>query len=171
MTRFAALLRAANVGDTGKRPMAQLRELCVCAKFTNIRTYIASGNAIFTSDLYENEVRVALGKQLEKCAGKPVGVLVRSVSEMADVISRNPFQDESGSRVIVLFTDDLLPKEALNGATGLGNENVQLGKRELFILYPNGQAGTRLRLPSMKAGTGRNINTVTKIAEIARAPG
>ncbi|WP_373490351.1 DUF1697 domain-containing protein [Parasphingorhabdus sp.] len=71
MTTFVALLRAANVGGTGTLPMAQLRELCARAQFTNIRTYIASGNAIFASDLDENEVRAALEEQLENHAGKP----------------------------------------------------------------------------------------------------
>lgn len=64
MTRFIALLRAVNVGGTGKLPMPQFSELCARANFTNIRTYIASGNAIFSSDLDENEVRMALEEQL-----------------------------------------------------------------------------------------------------------
>ena len=48
MTVYIALLRAVNVGGTGKLPMEQLVELCAGAGFTGARTYIASGNVIFS---------------------------------------------------------------------------------------------------------------------------
>ncbi|GAC1576719.1 MAG: hypothetical protein NVS3B5_08390 [Sphingomicrobium sp.] len=59
--------------------------------------------------------------------------------------------------------------DPLEGVTGIKNEQVRLGKRELFILYPDGMANTRLRIPSNKQGTSRNMNTVQKLAELAPA--
>ena len=49
MTTFIALLRAINVGGTGKLPMADLRSMCVEAGFAEVETYIASGNVVFKS--------------------------------------------------------------------------------------------------------------------------
>ena len=46
MPVFIALLRAINVGGTGKLPMSDLRSLCEKAGFRNVRTYIASGNVV-----------------------------------------------------------------------------------------------------------------------------
>ena len=83
MTAFVALLRAVNVGGTGKLPMTELKAMCDAAGFAKARTYIASGNALFASDLPEAEVQARLARALEAYAGKPVGVLVRTAAEMA----------------------------------------------------------------------------------------
>jgi len=49
MNAFVALLRAVNVGGTGKLPMTELKAMCEEAGFKSVRTYIASGNVVFTS--------------------------------------------------------------------------------------------------------------------------
>ena len=167
MTAYVALLRAVNVGGTGKLPMTQLVELCAQAGFVDVETYIASGNAVFRAQAAEAEVRAALEARLEAHAGRPVGVLVRSAQEMAGVVRRNPFAAEPGSRVMALFADVLLPADPLEGARGRRTEQVRLGERELFVFYPEGQADTRLRLPDMTSGTARNMNTVAKLAAMA----
>ena len=53
MTKYVALLRAVNVGGTGKLPMAELRAMCESIGFAKVRTYIASGNVVFESELHE----------------------------------------------------------------------------------------------------------------------
>jgi uncharacterized protein (DUF1697 family) len=167
MTAYVALLRAVNVGDTGKLPMAELVGMCQRAGFRDIRTYIASGNAVFSSPLNEAGVRDSLAQCLHAYAGKPVGVLVRTAAEMAAVIVRNPFKAAAGNRVVALFVDEALPKDPLQGVTGIGEEQLALGKRELFIHYGDGMAGSRLRVPFAAHGTGRNINTVSRLAAMA----
>lgn len=47
MPAYIALLRAVNVGGTGKLPMAELRAMCESIGLTHVRTYIASGNVVF----------------------------------------------------------------------------------------------------------------------------
>ncbi len=59
---WVALLRAVNVGGTGKLPMAELRDIATTIGFEDVRTYIQSGNLLFSSDLPEEEIRVLLGK-------------------------------------------------------------------------------------------------------------
>ncbi len=109
MAVYVALLRAVNVGGAGKLPMARLLELCAAAGFADARTYIASGNVIFRNAGSEPAVRDALAARLHAYAGKPVGVLVRSAAELANLVAGNPFADRPGNRVMALFTDDKLP--------------------------------------------------------------
>src|SRR5579864_7011350 len=98
MTAYAALLRAVNVGGTGKLPMSELRAMCESVGFSNVRTYIASGNVVFESKLPEGSVKAKLERCLEKYAGKPVGVLVRTGAELAAVLAGNPFRSAAPNR-------------------------------------------------------------------------
>jgi uncharacterized protein (DUF1697 family) len=166
MTAWVALLRAVNVGGTGKLPMSDLKRLCEEAGFAAVRTYIASGNVVFTSDRSEAAIRELLGKAIEDYAGKPVGVLVRSAAEMAAVRDRNPFADRPANRTVAIFVDGPL---ALDDMSGRQDEEVQVGERELFVFYGDGMAYSKLRIPAAKAGTARNMNTVARLAEMAAA--
>ena len=131
LTTYTALLRAVNVGGTGKLPMTELKAMCESAGFGNVRTYIASGNVLFNSALTEAAVRQLLNEQLLAYAGKPVGVLVRSAAEMAAVLAANPFPDVPGNRVVAIFLDAAAPPDALAAAVGQQNELMALGTREI----------------------------------------
>ena len=169
MIGYVALLRAVNVGGTGKLPMTVLAKMCAASGFNNARTYIASGNVVFQSSQTEDQVRLALAEQLRAYAGKDVGVIVRTASEISGVVARNPFSGAPGNRVVALFIDGQIPSDPLDGVTGLKNEQVTLGQRELFVFYPDGMGNSRLRIPNEKHGTVRNMNTVTKLAEMSAA--
>jgi len=171
MTAYVALLRAVNVGGTGKLPMTELKAMCEAAGLEQVRTYIASGNVVFTSPLAEGAVRAAIEKPLEIYAGKPVGVQIRTAAEMADTLKRNPFPDKAGNRTVALFVDGPLPSDALDAARNVNGEEIRLGKREIYIFYGDGMADSRLVIPAGKAGTARNMNTVAKLAEMAEALG
>ena len=64
MTSFVALLRAVNVGGTGKLPMTDLKTMCEAAGFRSVRTYIASGNVVFESELTAPRVKKELEDRL-----------------------------------------------------------------------------------------------------------
>jgi uncharacterized protein (DUF1697 family) len=91
MPVFIALLRAINVGGTGKLPMSDLKRLCEKVGFRNVRAYIASGNVVAERDGSEAEGKAALEAELGTYAGKPVGVIVRTAAEMTKVVAANPF--------------------------------------------------------------------------------
>jgi uncharacterized protein (DUF1697 family) len=170
MTSYVALLRAVNVGGTGKLPMADLKMMCEAAGFTAVRTYIASGNVLFHSRLAEAAVKSALEARLHRYAGRPVGVAVRTADELAQVLAANPFPGAPGNRVLALFLDAPATPELLDGVTNRHpDEHLALGAREIYIHYGNGVAESRLRIPAARDGTGRNMNTVAKLAELARA--
>ncbi len=167
MNAYVALLRAVNVGGTGKLPMAELVAMCMDAGFGEVRTCIASGNVVFRSSADEVTVRDALAARLHACAGRPVGVLVRSAAEMADVAARNPFPQAAGNRVVALFVDGPLPSDPLQGVTGVNDEQLALGPRALYVHYGDGMADSKLRIPCAGHGTARKLNTVTMLAMMA----
>jgi uncharacterized protein (DUF1697 family) len=167
MTTYVALLRAVNVGGTGKLPMTELRKLCEDAGFTRVRTYIASGNVVFDSTLAKRAVQQALERSLEAYAGKPVGVLIRTGKEMAAILAANPFSDEAPNRTVAIFLDAAPPADTLEHITGRHHEQVALGKHEIYVHYGDGMAKSKLKIPAAKTGTARNINTLAKLAEWA----
>jgi len=167
MTAFIALLRAVNVGGTGKLPMTELTAICEQAGFSKIKTYIASGNVVFQSRLSEAKVKSILEAALAAYAGKPVGVLVRTAAEMAAVLAANPFPQMPGNRTVAIFIDQPPPSNALEAATGQKDEEVRLGLREIYVYYGEGMADSKLKIPAAKTGTARNMNTVSKLAEMA----
>jgi uncharacterized protein (DUF1697 family) len=80
MTAYVALLRAVNVGGTGKLPMTDLRSLCEDAGFIKVQTYIASGNVVFASRNSEKQIKALLESSLADYAGKKIDVFVRSAA-------------------------------------------------------------------------------------------
>jgi uncharacterized protein (DUF1697 family) len=167
MPAFIALLRAVNVGGTGKLPMQELQAICLKLGFTKVRTYIASGNVVFQSKLSEKEIKAALEKSLAAYAGKPVGAMVRTASEMASVAAANPFPDAAPNRTVAVFLDEPPPADALKLVTRQKDEEVRLGLREIYICYGEGMASSKLKVPAAKKGTARNMNTVAKLAAMA----
>lgn len=167
MVKYVALLRAVNVGGTGKLPMADLKTMCSDAGFEQVETYIASGNVIFESKATPSKAKSELEKRLQEYSGKPVGVAIRTAAEMRAVLKANPFPKAAPNFTAVVFLDEPPPADALNHATGVKDEKMRLGTREIYVHYPSGMGRSKLKIPATKLGTARNINTVTRLAEMA----
>jgi len=167
MTVFVALIRAVNVGGRQLK-MADLLRIAEELKLGSPRTYIASGNLLFTSNKSERALKSALEKALGKHWGVTVDVLVRTATEMADAVKANPFANEPGNRVAAIFLGEPPPADALDAAKGVADERMALGAREIYVHYPSGMGQSKLRLPAAASGTARNMNTVTKLAELAK---
>lgn len=168
MSVFIALLRAVNVGGTGKLAMRDLVALCHEAGFSDARTYIQSGNVVFSSDRSAAQIKATLERAVSQIVGKPTGVLVRTRDELARVLAENPFPGAPPNRVIVYFLDEAPAQTVLTTAKGVTSEQLVLRGRELYIHYPESQASSRLRLPLFDQGTGRNLNTVAKLVAMAQ---
>jgi uncharacterized protein (DUF1697 family) len=141
--------------------------MCEKLGFESVRTYIASGNVVFTSRKSEAAIKAALEKRLQTYAGKPVGVLVRSAAEMAQVLADNPFPKAAPNRTMAVFLDQAPPADTLASVRGRKDEQIKLGRREIYIHYGEGMAQSKLIIAAAKTGTARNMNTVAKLAEMA----
>ena len=167
MPRYVALLRAVNVGGTGKLPMADLKALCIDTGLTDVETYIASGNVVFDCDRPAAGVQAQLEKRLLAYAGKTVGVCLRTASEMRAVLKRNPFSDQEPRHTHSFFLNEKPLPDALHEVRGRDREELRLGQREIYVYYPTGVGKSRLQIPAAKLGTSRNLNTVAKLVEMS----
>lgn len=167
MPKYVALVRAVNVGGTGKLPMQRLRAICADAGFTEVETYIASGNVVFRSKDAAKKVKRELESRLAAFVGRPVGVVIRTAKEMRDIPDANPFPKAPTKYTVVIFLDEKPPRDALKHATGVHGEQMQLGRREIYVHYGSGMGRSKLKIPAAAKGTARNMNTVAKLAAMA----
>lgn len=168
MTAYVALLRAVNVAGTGKLPMAELKAIGEACGFERVRTFIASGNLLFDSDEGEADVQKMIEERLEAFFGKRVPVFVRTVAEMAEIAAKNPFDDDKPSRVMAHFIGDESTQVMLDEARDVQGERMALGPRMIYVSYGEGIGKTKLKLPAVKHGTARNLNSVARIAELLK---
>ncbi|MFS8044708.1 DUF1697 domain-containing protein [Rhizobium sp. BR 314] len=168
MAVFVALLRAVNVGGTGALPMAELKALCEEIGLSDVKTYIQSGNVLFRSDEGEAKVQARLEEALARKMGSSPGVILRSRQELEHAADNSPFPLAKPNYLLVSFLPDEPPKDALDKLVAPGGEEVHIAGREIYVHYPDGSGRSKLKLPALKAGTSRNLNTVRKLAEMAR---
>lgn len=172
MTAYVALLRAINVGGTGKLPMTKLAKICTDLGFEKVRTYIQSGNVVFESRKSATAVVKVLRAALSKALGKDADVAIRSAREMAAVLEGNPFPKAPPAKVGVAFLGKKMTKAMLKQIDIPGKEEVEAGAREVYIRYPDGMGRSKLKLPkAWGPATVRNMNTVGKLAAMAAEAG
>ena len=170
MTGYAALLRGVNLVGKSSLKMDDLKAIAEELKLKGARTYIASGNLVFASDEPEEKLRLSLEEDLQKHMGKQVRVMLRTAKEMEKVAKANPFGDQPGNRVQAFFMNEPPPTDLLSTVRNQADdERIATGAREVFVAYgEKGIGKSRLRIPAAEAGTARNMNTVAKLAELAR---
>jgi uncharacterized protein (DUF1697 family) len=169
MTAYAALLRAVNVGGTGKLAMSDLRALCEDCGFVNPATYIQSGNVVFASKRSEASVKKLLEQTLGKKLGKPADVLLRTRQELEALANANPFPKAPPNRLITLFLDLPPPPGSLDEVVSPDGEQVAVSGRHVVIHYPDGLGRSKLKLPKLGPATGRNLNTIRKLIQMLTA--
>ncbi|MCB9357604.1 MAG: DUF1697 domain-containing protein [Calditrichaeota bacterium] len=172
---YIILLRG--VMPTGKNrvPMAQLREVLSKDGFENARTYIASGNALVDSDLSARDIETRVHALIRKHIGPDLVVVVRTAKELQKVLDGNPFtKGYDPSRVFyVLFQtppNAAAAKELT--AQDFGDEEVVISKHAGYLYIPGNAARSKLsnNFLEKKLGVGstsRNLNTMTKLIELA----
>ena len=168
MNTHVAFLRGINVGGNTMVSMKDLAAICTQIGFENVRTYLNSGNVIFQSPLPEAELQKALETALSGKTGKEIGVVIRSPGDLERVVKGNPFPDAVPSQVGVLLVTEPVAENILAEFVIPGREKVVPGKREVYVHYPDGMGRSKLKWPlSLRGGTMRNINTLTKLAGLA----
>lgn len=167
MTTYIALLRAVNVGGTGKLAMADLKALCAELGFRRIETYIASGNVIFDCTEAPQTIEAQMEERLLADTGRSIAVFVRSAAAMRAVKTRNPFADREPKLTHAFFLREKPQSGILDEVRGQAEEQIRLGLREIYVYYPSGAGRSTLLIPAARLGTARNLNTVAKLVEIS----
>lgn len=168
MPVYVALLRAINVGGTGTLLMSDLKALCEAAGFEDVRTYIQSGNVLLRTDLSREDAAKKLGDALAAHMGKAPGVMLRTGEELAAIAAANPFPHAKPNYLMVNFLSEPAPKDALDKMVAPDGEEAHAAGCEIYVHYPDGSGRSKLKLPALKLATARNLNSVRKLAELAR---
>lgn len=170
MTSYVALLRGVNLVGKSTLKMADLKAIADELGLEQARTYIASGNLLFTSSEPEEKIRKTLEKELQRHMGKQVRVMLRTAEEMGSAVRANPFADAPANRVQAFFMNEAPPSNLLETVRNKAeDERVAPGAREVYVAYgEKGIGRSRLRIPAAEEGTARNMKTVAKLAELAR---
>ena len=170
MTAYVALLRGVNLVGNSTLKMADLKAIAEELRLGSARTYIASGNLLFTGTGREERLRQMLEKALQAHMGRQVRVMLRTAEELDAVVKSNPFVDTPAKKVQVFFMNDPPPEDLLATVRNKADdERIAVGTREVFVAYgEKGIGRSRLRIPAAEAGTARNMNTVAKLAELAK---
>lgn len=171
------MLRGVNVGGHNKIKMDALRALYESLGLRDPQTYVQSGNVVFRTeerDLVRLTKRVQNG--IERRFGFCPDVILRTSSELRDVVAKNPFATRRGidpSKLLVIFLVRDPGPEARDKVLKINThpEELRVNGRELFIYFPNGMARPKLSWAVIEktlktSGTGRNWNSVTKLLEI-----
>jgi uncharacterized protein (DUF1697 family) len=88
---------------------------------------------------------------------------------MTAVARANPFPDAAGNNSVAFFMNEAPPANLLETVRNCHDERIAAGVREVYVAYgEKGIGRSRLRIPAAETGTARNMNTVAKLAELAR---
>jgi uncharacterized protein (DUF1697 family) len=174
VTRYVALLRAVNLGSHKKISMPDLAASLTGLGYADVRTYLQSGNAVFTAgETRSAEVAAAIEERLAADLGLTTEVILRTAEELRDVVDGNPLEVDDPAKFSVWFLLRPPPAEWLSGID-LGKfapEEMNARERELYLRLPNGTGraklpvalGRRLKTPA----TMRNWRTVTNLLSLA----
>ncbi|HEV2349829.1 MAG TPA: DUF1697 domain-containing protein [Terriglobia bacterium] len=178
MIVLISLLRGVNVGGHQKIKMDALRALYESLGLRDARTYVQSGNVIFKTR--ERDI-ARLTQKIESAIERQFvfrpDVLIRTASELRDVVRRNPFAQRRGidpSKLLVTFLARIPKAEDCVKVSQIkaDPEELRIVGREVYIYYPKGMARPKLSWTQLAktlktTGTGRNWNTVTQLLAMA----
>jgi uncharacterized protein (DUF1697 family) len=173
-----SLLRAVNLASHNRIKMEDLRALHESLGLREVQTYVQSGNVIFRTG--ERDL-LRLSRRIENAIERKFGfrpdVIIRTTSDLRNVIAQNPFAARRGidpSKLLVIFLATDPSPEAREKILSIkaDPEELRIDRRELYIYFPNGLARPKLSAALIEKtlkipGTGRNWNTVRKLLEMA----
>ena len=172
--QFVVLLRGVNVGGVRVK-MAQLCAACEAAGLRQVRSYIASGNLVLEADVSSQEVSRIVHDTIEGEFGLSIDVVALTAAAFGDLLSECPVEPEKGNMLhaFVPFGPYDLDQDKV---TELKRDSDQVirSASALWLYTPEGFGTSKLaeRLPRLTGGTpitGRNLNTMRKLAEMLDA--
>lgn len=173
MARYVAFLRGINLGPSRKVSMPRLRELAVGLGYTDVITYINSGNLVLTAADSASTIERRLAEAITDELGLEVDVAVRTPARLAEIVAENPFPDGDPSQVTVAFLTKAAGPDAKRRVADVATEyepHVFSGS-EVYVHYTRGQGRSKLAAEFSGivgvSATVRNLRTLTKVLDLA----
>jgi len=190
MPSHVALLRGINLGGHNRVAMADLREVMTSLGYTDVATYIQSGNVVFsTGETGHQAIAAAIEQAVAQRLDVTPRVIVLSAEELAQVVRDNPHRHEPNPKMVHAVFLDAEPTAAMEAmvaeaqdkaAARGGRDTARYVGRTLFLHTPDGFGRSELAaqlarargpLSPQGAGTARNWATVTRLLEMCRPAG
>ena len=174
MTHRIILFRGMNTGGV-RAPVAEQRVMAAAMGLKNPRTLLASGNLVVETDRAPDALEHDIEAAMEKTFGLKVAAMVRTREQWAALIAANPFAAEATAhpaKMLAMVMKEGVRTGALEACRDLaeGGERVEAIDDVLYFWFPNGQGESGIfkkATPRMLGmGTGRNWNTVLKLADM-----
>jgi uncharacterized protein (DUF1697 family) len=172
MARFVALLRGVNVGKAKRVAMADLRLLLESLGYSDVRTLLNSGNAVFDGPVeppakHARRIQAAVASEL----GVDALVIVKTAKDMAAIVAGNKLAAiaTDPSRLLVAITNDSKALAALESLAKIewGSDDIHVGKHAAYVWCANGILESKVAVELLKglarSGTTRNWSTVEKL--------
>jgi len=178
MQTYIALLRGINVSGQKKIIMAELREHLKQLDFSDIQTYIQSGNIVFKfKKISPSKLETMITELLKREYDFQVPCIIRSKKEIENIISNNPFKEQAAENFKSLYFVLLKnppKKEQLKSLESIDypNEYFEFNKNHVYLYLPNGAGRAKLnnnffeKKLEVNAST-RNLRTLIKLIELA----
>ncbi len=178
MGKFISILRGINVGGSRIVPMKELKSLYEEMGFKNVITYIQSGNVIFEANKLSN-LPDKIEKKIKEKFQLEVPVIIRSVDEMRNAISANPFIKQKGidiSKLHITFLAEAPKKTEMENIKkyDYSPDKFIVLDKEVYLYCPNGYGTSKLSNSFFEnklkvKATTRNWKTVKKLAELGKS--
>lgn len=181
MTKYIAILRGINVGGRRKILMANLKELFSELGFTDIKTYIQSGNVIFNSKGKDDDI--ILGNKIEQSISKnydfEVPVIVRTSNELNEAISKNSFLEKNKvdiERLHLTFLKEVPETSKLETikTSDYSPDKFKIIDKNVFVYCSEKYSDSKLTNNFFESklkvsATTRNWKTVLKLSELSKS--
>lgn len=170
MKTWIALLRGINVGGKHLVAMKELIKLMEAKGFTEVKTYIQSGNVVFKS---QSKPKDEIAELIHKKYGFKPEVFILSEADLGKSIANCPFKSDVGKTIHFFFCDKV-PKSVdykFLESLKIKSEEYKLVGKVFYLYAPDGIGRSKLVEKMGKAFTGitmtaRNLNTINKLADM-----
>lgn len=176
MSRYVVWLHAVNLGSHNKVPMAWLREAAESDGFTEVATYLQSGNLVLSATTTDTaQVATRVGELISSGRGLDVVVTVRTKAEIARVVKRNPMPEHAAesSKLLVSFLTGAPAKAKVSALDGdeFAPERYVVDGSHIYLWHPNGVGRSKLATAPWEKrlgvrGTARNWRTVLAVQDM-----
>jgi uncharacterized protein (DUF1697 family) len=166
---YVAFLRGVNLGPSNKISMPSLRAMAEDLGYTDVATYINSGNLIVSSTKKAATVEREIADGIKQTFGRPIDVAVRTAAQLRKILAENPYPEGNPSQVTVAFLTKTAAKDAKDKVAAVAKdyEPFTFSGQQVYVNYSKGIGRSKLAEKFSDiigvSSTVRNIRTVEKV--------
>jgi uncharacterized protein (DUF1697 family) len=169
---YVAFLRGVNLGPNNKISMPELRAMAEDLGYTDVATYINSGNLIISSPKKAATVEREISKGIKDSFGRQIDVVVRTPAQLKKILAENPYPDGNPSQVTVAFLTKLPSADAKLKVAEIAKdyEPFSFSGQEVYVHYAQGIGKSKLAEKFSDiigvSSTVRNMRTIEEVVEL-----